>query len=98
MNEQKHTPGPWEARFFEDDEEYAICVSADIGYRGIATVSVGFTDEVDAEQHANAALTAAAPDMLAALERTVEIYEDEAPIMAADLKAVIAKAKVQDNS
>lgn len=47
--------------------------------------------QVEDEDKAN--LIAAAPDMYAALERTVALYEDEAPIMAADLREVMAKAR-----
>lgn len=69
----KHTPGPWTAERDDSNERYDIGVPADVGIRLVAEVSFGYDEPAESEQHANAALIAAAPDMLAAL-RTCLAY------------------------
>ena len=61
-----HTPGPWEAYRDDEREEYSIGKSlARLGTRLVATVQFGFDEPAESEQHANARLIAAAPDLLA---------------------------------
>lgn len=88
-----HTPGPWTVESLSEYGDVQV-FSREHGY--VADLTAGSAQEIKRNQ-SNAVLIAAAPDMLEALERTVEMYEEEAPIMAADLKAVIAKAKGQEN-
>ncbi len=65
-----HTPGPWEAYRDDEREEYSIGKSlARLGTRLVATVQFGFDEPAESEQHANARLIAAAPDLLALAKR-----------------------------
>jgi hypothetical protein len=84
MNLTKHTPGPWTVR-----QSAAI---DDVRGRWIASVAKsGWCD--DAERDANAALIAAAPDLLAALIDAIDIINANcAPRVAAAARAAIAKA------
>lgn len=61
-----HTPGPWEAIKKENDECYWISPLQlpAIGRRVVAEVNFGFVEPAESEQHANAALIAAAPELL----------------------------------
>lgn len=60
-----HTPGPWECYHDDGREEYKIGHERDVpvGIRHIATVSLGYDEPVETEQHANAHLISAAPEM-----------------------------------
>lgn len=94
MSEAKHTPGPWtawnrgigwEVHHSVDDDGYGI------------SVNDGFRETFS---EADARLIAAAPDMLAALERVVEDlhgwaeYGSSASMhLYEDAKAAITKAK-----
>lgn len=68
-DDARHTVGPWKLLKFEDDERY--CVTNEAGshgfHREIATVSFGYSEPAETEQHANARLIAAAPELLDAL-------------------------------
>lgn len=69
-NKEKHTPGPWKADF------ETMIVRGNIGKegfrgRGFDICSMRSPDEP--EQRINIRLIAAAPDMLALLERFVEV-------------------------
>ena len=101
MSETKHTPGPWEVR--TDGELFAICgpakwiVTVDVDEEGNIALQDG-TSEYEVNQ-ANANLIAAAPDLLAALERALpslckcgsrDCYETEVHQQAV---AAIAEAK-----
>lgn len=101
MDDTKHTPGPWVI-----DERYDGCVysSDDTGSIVARCGGRGFefvAREAD-EIKANAALVAAAPDMLAAL-KTVILDERNAEIIARhcvggesivrEMRAAIAKAE-----
>jgi hypothetical protein len=67
----KHTPGEWKLLKFEDDERYEVTdESGTHGFhRAIATVSFGYSEPAETEQHANAKLIAAAPELLSTLEK-----------------------------
>lgn len=69
MSEQKHTSWPWKLLKFADDERYVVTNQDghEGFYREIATVSFGYSEPAETEQHANARLIAAAPEMLEAL-------------------------------
>lgn len=61
-----HTPAPWES--FKDRFGYgshSIGVPSDVGMKVIATVDYDFDEPWLLQQHANARLIAAAPDLLA---------------------------------
>lgn len=63
-----HTPGPWTAERNDDDECYSIGTRANVpvGQRSVCLVHFGYDEPAESEQHANARLIAAAPELLAA--------------------------------
>lgn len=65
----KHTEGPWKLLKFDDNENYVVTnQSGREGFhREIATVAFGYSEPAETEQHANAKLIAAAPELLEAL-------------------------------
>ena len=107
----KHTPGPWAVR--DDGMDYAcpIIDSPSVGrgyYASIATATQRDPHPREgggipiATARANARLIAAAPDLLAALEKAVERYgkpggpwnvPSDPGTWIADSRAAIAKAK-----
>lgn len=60
-----HTPGPWHIEDRTDSEGYWIAIPVPIGRKVIAEIDTGFDEPWDSQQHANARLIAAAPDLLA---------------------------------
>jgi hypothetical protein len=102
MSESKHTPGPWTVDWSDDGP---LIYTGDLL---IASVS-GSTEHIEVpgldEQttEANASLMAAAPDLLAALERVLEhgeplnLYHErsEDAEVVNQARAAIAKAKGQ---
>jgi hypothetical protein len=64
-----HTPAPWGLSNDEGSERYEIGINADVGVKIICSVDYGFDEPFDSQQHANARLIAAAPELLAALKR-----------------------------
>lgn len=63
-----HTPGPWEAERDDNRELYDIGHRrTPIGQRCVASVTFGYDEPAETEQHANAKLIAAAPELLEAL-------------------------------
>ncbi len=61
-----HTPGPW--KHYIDNEGYLV---VDLGPRCLGStqqICLGDMEDTEGEDHANAALIAAAPDLLAALK------------------------------
>ena len=91
-NTAKHTPGPWVITK-DHAKAYAFIRPIDGEHSPIATIE--WTDSGSIE--ANAALVAAAPDLLAALElceRALEVRDAEAEEFAAkNARAAIAKAR-----
>jgi len=83
---EKHTPGPWH-------------ITADYNYQHItdetATRTLATLDRVDEQDDANAALIAAAPELLAALVAVVEAFDTPHYLYDACLKARAAIAKAQ---
>lgn len=75
----KHTPGPWKLLKNEDSEEYTVTTKdGEPNYhRGLASVSFGFSEPVETEQHANAKLIAAAPEMFAILDELEDSFGKE---------------------
>ena len=82
----KHTPGPWIA--------HKRHIAAANGGIGLAVVHVN-DDIVDAQTtDANAALIAAAPDLLSAARKALAAWTgDGPPIVLDELRAAIAKAE-----
>ena len=68
--ETKHTPGPW--LIAESDKRFVYALNERGFNRFSACVQDAHTDV--AELHANASLIAAAPEMLAELERLAESF------------------------
>lgn len=73
-----HTDGPWLVQFDGFDEK--LHVSSQDRLDGdkveIASISVGYADQFEAEQQANARLIAAAPEMLEALKAAYALIDD----------------------
>jgi hypothetical protein len=59
-----HTPGPWGLDNDEGSERYEIGINAEVGVKIICSVDYGYDEPFDSQQHANALLIAAAPDLL----------------------------------
>lgn len=98
-NETKHTPGPWSHTPMKDtiwanDGETKVATLADLPW---VTLSSGRRCSDDATEQANARLIAAAPELLAALERFTRWYEQNSVPdlqgVACDAFQAIAKAK-----
>lgn len=68
-----HTPGPWEI----GEEQFGAQVMVFAGEREVADCGHNFSDCGNEEDRANARLIAAAPELLAALDRLLETVEDE---------------------
>jgi hypothetical protein len=68
----KHTPGPWELIW--EDGKYGV-IGAQTEKKLVAIVGNNPDDGLNDIRKANAALIAAAPDMLAALEATEEYVQ-----------------------
>lgn len=106
MNEMKHTPGPWMVIHHKCIHPH-ITIAQNAG-TSLRDRSIAYIDGHMHEDNANAALIAAAPDLLAALQMVVdslvtwiEIAEDEDlrdydnnALSAA--RAAIAKARGED--
>lgn len=105
---QKHTPGPWVMSdmrkiAFEDGTSGSIDIQPENGGIWIASVhGTHVGDKDDAINKANAALIAAAPDLLEALKQMkglrmgavpIKIIESEAKRIYALCNAAIAKAE-----
>lgn len=88
MGDVKHTPGPWDISEYKDG--HAFVFDPDMGF--VCNVMTGSSEGV-----ANARLIAAAPDMLKALKRMVDWFEQDNPDPAYDelmlARAAIAKAE-----
>ena len=82
----QHTPGPWainRAGYLEMAGETCECSAADV-----STLRAPY-----AEANANLRLVAAAPDLLAALEKAMRLYGvDMQPAHRDEFRAAIAKA------
>jgi len=86
-----HTPGPWTARAYPNGWQHVV----QAGRQPIAELADGKPDD----NRANASLIAAAPDLLAALERYIDLHladcveVDEASDLLKDARAAIARAE-----
>lgn len=89
-----HTPGPWLLHRDNRRERYDIGVKGQFALRLVAEVSFGFFEPAESEQHANARLIAAAPDLLAACRRLRSVINDHVSLADVDaLDSAIAKAE-----
>ena len=90
----QHTPGPWRAGSIRGD--LVDCIYSADSIR-VATIETWIGPKESAESEANARLIAAAPDLLAALQRayvdiaTRKVRKGDGAILAL-LRTVIAKA------
>ena len=91
--ETKHTPGPWETPG-EDGGERVICYQDSTGKR--RTLAHVYDGEEFGSMEANARLIAAAPELLAALQRSLNwlsSYSGDGALGAYEqARAAIAKA------
>lgn len=89
-----HTPGPW--RVFRGRTNKSVPRQIRAGDFLVATVEGDFGSGDTEEDAANAALIAAAPELLAALEAYVAKCGSAATscVVCAPFKAAIAKARV----
>ena len=95
MSTAKHTPGPWQARW-QDPIDVDDCARIAIETAPDAGDIAGIHHATRGEDEANARLIAAAPDMLAALQRIAEYprqRNDELSIAGARAIAAAAIAK-----
>lgn len=98
-DEPAHTPGPWRLKRDANREEYSVNVPPKdpgaVGYLQIASLNFGFDEPFESQQHANARLIAAAPDLLAALKAMMSYYDTpSAPWALLDpARAAIARAE-----
>ena len=72
-----HTPGPW---LFSPVNDCAVAIVEDDG-TSIFDVTVGLHTTGQSALAANAALVAAAPDLLAALQHMVDMYQRHFDVM-----------------
>ena len=74
MTNRKHTPGPWRVELHNKGTERGI----ESGPNWIATVHrlLGDPDDITAELNANAALVAAAPELLEACKYIAEAFQE----------------------
>jgi hypothetical protein len=70
-----HTPGLWRNERDPNREEFYITSASREGLVPIAAVEFGFKGTLEDEQHANARLIAAAPELLAACRRLLDKCE-----------------------
>lgn len=94
QHSNNHSPGPWGARV---DNAGVLLVDLGKECRAfIRFIILGDMEVTEGEDHWNAALIAAAPDLYRALKRIVEVHEGpgetDAPMMIAG-RAAIAKAE-----
>jgi hypothetical protein len=75
------TPGPWTLLRDDESEDYTIQAPTpdDFGVYSIATITFGFEGEFEDQQHANANLLFAAPDLLAAASHAKEVLTHAVP-------------------
>jgi hypothetical protein len=93
-----HSQGPWLLKRDVNREQYSIRLQPSepgaVGYREVCTIQFGYTEPAESEQHANARLIAAAPDLLAAAKRLRRVINDHVSLADVDaLDAAIAKAE-----
>jgi hypothetical protein len=99
MSDTKHTPGPWEAVKWSCHAATTV-VTGKIGPRVVICECSGHGRHTD-ESLANARLIAAAPELLDALERMVDVAnwdemlqsEEQHDAMIVKAEAAIRKAK-----
>lgn len=75
----KHTPGPWmltESDRFDKEMVITTQHRLDESIGCICEMDVYFTGQIGIEQEANARLIAAAPDLLEAAQRFVEVMDE----------------------
>ena len=93
-----HTPGPWELDHGEDGDNFTIRADGEFVTR--LTKSRYTDDRRDPEAYANAALIAAAPDLLAALRALMEpsVMDNKDARIHARIAAMRAIARAEGRS
>lgn len=96
MRKTKHTPGPWAIGKNHDaeSEDFIIRQGDDPDSPAIASAFVDHIGLTEEESMANARLIAAAPELLAALERLVSACEKGDPETIAE-NVVFAKRNIR---
>jgi hypothetical protein len=95
MSETKHTPGPWEIRFFVERDELQSPIGEMLYITSaMGQIPIARTDSSNIGYEANARLIAAAPEMYEALKKLVEHCPADRPSKDwADSINAIAKAE-----
>ena len=77
-----HTPGPWTVRHDFRSGNGELCIGVSAARIGPKSGAVAWPSGVDdAQELANARLIAAAPDLLAALQHMVDMYQRHFDVM-----------------
>ena len=98
MSERKYTPGPWIVNPLHTRSPYGVCTAKSSADLAKVYVTDPDTRKRTPEYEGNLRLIAAAPELLEALERVVQITEIEDAHLAnfgefEAARAAIAKAK-----
>lgn len=72
----KHTPGAWEVKIVEGNNHDEVYASIQPGVAFVGKIGV-YKKKLSMEAKANAYLIAAAPELLEALKRAVQIMKDD---------------------
>lgn len=86
-----HTPGPWEAHAFHQNDTVTGAEYVQVAH--VFGPTGGLPLKAEAERHANAALIAAAPDLLEALEAISRAGTLNDQSVIDQMRDAIAKAK-----
>jgi hypothetical protein len=94
-----HTPGPWKLERDNERERYFVTAQGKFAPYGIASVPFGFNEPFESQQHANAKVIEAAPDLAVALRallfQSLQSHATfERDVAVVNARAALAKAGV----